>query len=207
MKSSHVLLALFAALIITPVAHGQDSATNQDEQQTEIKNKKGHEVATVSEELAEIPLRLEVLLSEFDGTHKVSSLPYSINILGTAIHDRRPRSASLRYGIKIPVGEGNQIQYQSIGTNIDCTAIQREDGAYRLDLRVSRQSLSSADSASGEASWKPGSSGPTPLPVLRSFDDEFTVVARLGQTVEGTSAADPVTGHILKIEVTLTAAK
>jgi hypothetical protein len=158
------------------------------------------------ETTSEVPLKLQVVLNEFDGTRKVSSLPYSVDILGTGLRDRR--TAHLRYGLRVPISEGeNQFTYQDVGTNIDCTAIQREDGTYRLDLTVERSSVSVPGKNGTDAASKAGSGVLTEHPTLLSFRDEFTVVAPIGQTVEGTSATDPLTGHVLKIDVMLTTLK
>jgi hypothetical protein len=182
------VLAIVAAFLVLP------AFLQAQQSQTEASR-------PAPETTSETPLKLHVVLSEFDGTKKISSLPYSMNILGTALRDRR--TAHLRYGLRVPIGT----VYQDIGTDIDCTAIQREDGTYRLDLTVVRSSVSMPGSNGTEAEWTPGHSGPTQSPVIRSFRDEFTVVAKVGQTMEATSAADPLTGHILKVEVMITSLK
>ncbi|MGH9734810.1 MAG: hypothetical protein ACRD8A_09505 [Candidatus Acidiferrales bacterium] len=191
MKPNRILAMIVLVFLGSPLALAQQSQTET--------SKPAPETTT------EVPLKLQVVLNEFDGTRKVSSLPYSMNILGTGLRDRR--EAKLRYGLRVPIGQGSSYTYQDVGTNIDCTAIQREDNTYRLDLIVERSSVSVPASNGTETEWKPGSSGPTPLPVIRAFRDEFTVIAPVGQTVEGTSAADPLTGHVLKIDVTLDALK
>jgi hypothetical protein len=191
-KPNKIFAMFLMVFLVAPLALAQQGQTDSNK--------------PAPETTSEVPLKLQVVLSEFDGTHKVSSLPYSMDILGTGLRDRR--TAHLRYGLRVPITAGeNQIVYQDVGTNIDCTAIQREDGTYRLDLTVERSSVSVPGSNETETAWKPGSSAPTRSPTLLSFRDEFTVVARLGQTVEGTSAADPLTGHVLRIDVTVTALK
>jgi hypothetical protein len=158
-----------------------------------------------AETASETPVRVQIVLSEFDGTRKIGSLPYSLNILGTGPRDRQ--YAHLRYGVRVPIvvgnGKGDSVTYQNVGTDIDCVAVQRDDGAYRLDLTIDRSSVSNGK----DADWKPGDSSPGPQPLIRSFRDDFAVVLKNGQTVEGTSAVDPVTGHVLKIDVTLTVLK
>jgi hypothetical protein len=194
-KSIRVFASIVVFLVAAPFLHGQEkqAATNMPPAET----------------ASEIPLRLQVVLTEFDGTRRISSLPYSLNILGTGLRDRQ--SAHLRYGVRVPIFVGttsnNSVTYQDVGTNIDCTAIRREDGTYRLDLAVERSSVSMPGSNGNETDWKPGDSRPSPQPLIRSFRDDFTVVMKSGQTVEGTSAVDPVTGHVLKIDVTLAALK
>jgi len=147
----------------------------------------------------EIPVKIQVVLTEFDGTQKISSLPYTLNMLAGG------RTAHLRFGVKVPIQVGSSTYtYQDVGTNLDAEADLREDGAYRLDLKVNRSSVTIPDKGTD---WKPGQSYTSTEPLIRSFSDEFTVVVKDGQTVQGTSAVDPVTGHILKVDVTLNTLK
>lgn len=167
--------------------------------------------SVAEQEAAEMPLNVQIVLTEFDGTRKVTSLPYSIHILGTGT--RNPQFANLRYGVRVPIAlasspnGGSSIQYEDVGTNIDCRAIRREDGTYRLDITTERSSVSTPNANGTETEWKPGNSRPSEQPLIRSFKDNFAVIVKDGQTVEGTSAADPVTGHVLKVDVTLTVLK
>jgi len=196
MKSTRILLALLLLLVCLPSINAQDT-------QGEASGKK----AAAETAPPEIPLKVQVVLTEFDGSQKISSLPYMLNMLGTG--PRNPHRAFLRYGVRVPIvtGSGNQVTYQDVGTNIDCSATQREEGDYRLDIGVERSSVSMPGSNGKETDWKPGDNSPGPQPLIRSFRDDFTVVVKNGQTAEGTSAVDPVTGHVLKIEVTLTVLK
>lgn len=222
MKSSHVLLALFAALIITPVAHGQDSATNQDEQQTEIKNKKGDEVTTVSE----IPVKILVVINEFEGAKKIATLPYTLYTLsaGPGSPFRHPVQGpreSMRYQLRIPIVTGTyqggasakgsplvntQYQFQDVGTDIDYTARTLPNDSYELDFTVDRTWASMPGAANDEVALERGSVV-TGQPILPHFRNSFVVVLKNGQTVEGASATDPVSGHVLKVDVTLTVLK
>jgi hypothetical protein len=151
----------------------------------------------------EIPLKVQVVLTEFDGAKKISSLPYTLNMLGTGPHNGHP--AQLRFGVKIPISTGSgQVTYQDVGTNIDGTAVLGENGQYRLDLLVDRSSVTMPNSG---ADWKPGQSYTSADPLVRSFRNNFTVILKDGQTVQGTYATDPVTGHVLKVDVTLNVLK
>lgn len=219
MKSSHVLLALFAALIITPVAHGQDSATNQDEQQTEIKNKKGHEVATVSETPTGVPVKILVVINEFEGEKKIGSLPYTLYTLtegpAAPFHPGGGLRESMRYQLRIPIVTGsfqagagndkavvnNQYMYQDVGTDIDYAAFTVGADSYELAFTVDRSWASVPDSSGQQNLLSTGH------PLLPHFRNNFVVMLKDGQTVEGASAADPVSGHVLKVDVTLTVLK
>ena len=45
------------------------------------------------------------------------------------------------------------------------------------------------------------------MPAFRSFKSNFTVLLRDGQTTQYTSAVDPVSGEVMKIDVTLNVIK
>lgn len=151
----------------------------------------------------EIPLKVQIVLSEFDGNQKISSLPYTLNMLATGPHDRQ--IAYIRVGVKVPVSTSQStFTYDDVGTNLDGRATVREDGSYRLDLTIDRSTVTMPNSGTD---WKPGQSYTNTEPLIRSFRDEFTLIMRDGQTVQGTSAVDPVTGHVLKVDVTLTVLK
>lgn len=198
MKSMRAFATIAVLLITVPVLHGQSAPSTKDK-------------LTPMETTSESPLKVQIVLTEFDGTQKINSLPYSMNILGTRWGDRQ--RAFLRYGVRVPIvvsdqaAGKNEITYQDIGTNIDCLAIQREDGTYRLDVTVERSSVAMPGPTENGADWKPGDSSPSSHPLIRSFRDDFTVIVKNGQTIEGTSAVDPVTGHVLKVDVTLTVLK
>jgi hypothetical protein len=191
-----MMIAVLA--LLTPALSAQEAKAGAD--------------STVAEKTTSgTPVRVQIVLTEFDGSRKISSLPYSIDILGGAIS--RAEFAHLRYGVRVPIAiasgsnGGNSITYQDVGTNIDCRAIQREDGTYRLDITTERSSVSTASPNGTETEWKPGNSRPSEQPLIRAFRDNFSVVVKDGQTVEGTSAVDPITGHVLKVNVTLTVLK
>lgn len=213
MKSVRILFAVLAAVLAmataSPASYAQDADANVKKTSQADSKEKGREGATVIDERPETPLRVQIVISEFDGTQKISSLPYALNLLGTRLQNRK--DAHLRFGVRVPIasGTGNQINYQDVGTNIDCEAIQRDDGEFRLDLTVDRSSFTIPSANAKEMDWKPGTgdSNPGPQPMIRSFRDDFTVIIRNGQTLEGTSAVDPVTGHVLKVEITLTVLK
>ena len=195
MRTTWVLSPVLLALLGLPLLHAQEAAKDAPSPTSK----------TGPEQKPEIPLKIQVTLSEFDGNQKISSLPYTIHTLGTDIHGRR--RDELRFGVRIPVEvSGGGFQYQDVGTNIDCQALTRDDGQYALDITIDRSSVMSASNGK-EADWKPGDPNLQAQPLLRHFRDEFVLVMRDGQTTEGVSAVDPATGHVLKVDVTLNVAK
>jgi hypothetical protein len=202
MKSARIVLATVTLLAI-PCLYAQDADTKAPRTtQTDVKEK-GQDDDATAVLTAGNPIRVQIVISEFDGTQKISSLPYAFNMLGTTLKARK--NARLRFGVRVPVSSGaDSFTYQDVGTNIDCEALQRDDGTYRLDLTVDRSSITMPMKSTD---WKPGETNPSTQPLIRSFRDDFTVVAKPGQTIEGTSAVDPVSGHVVKVEVTLNALK
>ncbi|HMD31478.1 MAG TPA: hypothetical protein VKG84_06185, partial [Candidatus Acidoferrales bacterium] len=103
MKKIRMLLVLLAAAVVLPVARAQEKAPQTPS-----------ESATA--------YRVQVVLSEFDGTNKLSSMPYTIPIAQMAGEPRT--QGSLRVGIRVPVnssakGAENSFQYVDIGMNLE----------------------------------------------------------------------------------------
>ena len=146
------------------------------------------------------PLKVQVVLSKFRGETKVASLPYT---LPCNADDRL--LTHLRMGIEVPVlttpKEGPAAyQYRSVGTNIDCRASAVEDGRFRLEMTIEHSSIYPT----------PDDTARTPVgtgPLFRTFRTGFVPILRDGQTMQYTVATDPVSGEVMKIDVTLTALK
>lgn len=211
MKLSRILLIVLALLLALPLLRAQDASQDQKSDTVEVKDKKGHGVTTVSPTPSGVPLKILVVISEFDGSRKVSSLPYTLYTMAVR-PDQGRHSSKLRYNIRVPIGTPSNYSIQNVGTNIDCTAYEQDTNEYRLEFSVDRTWISvlGADEkiamtrglTSAEQSSVPAL--PPPVP---SFGDDFTIVLKNGQNTEGVSAVDPVTGHVLKIDVTLTVLK
>jgi len=150
-----------------------------------------------------IPLKVQIVLSEYDGTKKISSLPYTLDV--NAVTNRGAVWTHLRLGVRVPIrtGAGSQVQYTDFGTNIDCSARALADGTYRLDLTTERSSVSLAGAAKGME----GLQVPNSQPIIRNFRVSNTIILRDGQSDDSTIATDPVSGHLMRISVTLHAVK
>ena len=159
---------------------------------------------------APIPLKVTVVLSRFQGEKRVSSMPYVLGVMASG-WGAGPKTA-LRMGVEVPVaqtrittdgkpGPVSSYSYRDVGTNIDCGATFDESrpGIFQLALTVS-------DSSVGLDSPKRAGSGDGPvaadLPSFRNFNSSFTALLRDGQTMQYTSATDPVSGEVMKIDVT-----
>jgi len=170
-----------------------------------------------------VPAKLQIVLTEYDGNKKISSMPYSIPF----ILARTPLTSSLRLGVRVPVntttsktGENSlQWQYVDVGTNIDVSDIDYRmnhvvapPGRFSVDIKIDRSSLyvPSRDKdghIDGGKDWTAGEPPPGNEPMIRQFRGDVTLLLRDGQESEATVATDPLTGRVLKVEATLTVLK
>jgi hypothetical protein len=161
------------------------------------------------------PVKLQILLSEYDGTKKIANLPYTMPLIVAG----KPSGAysTLRIGVKVPVTTSDsktgdtQIQYIDVGTNIDARVAHAGDGKYQLDLKVDRSSLyvtsHDQDGKIAGKEWSDGEAPPSTPPLVRQYRGDVGMFLREGQPTEGTVATDPLTGHVFKVEVTLNLVK
>ncbi len=151
-----------------------------------------------------IPLKVEIVLSEYAGTKEVSRLPYTLAV--NAVSDHQPDWVHLRMGVRVPIavavggssGLSAQFQYQDVGTNIDCAANTLPQGTFKLELTVVRTSVDLSHQGKGA-----GVSLASGQPIVRQFRVSNALVLRDGQTDTSTIATDPVSGHVLRVTVTL----
>jgi Flp pilus assembly secretin CpaC len=145
-----------------------------------------------------VPLKVQIVVSEYDGTKKISSLPYTLDV--NAVTNRDAEWTHLRLGVRLPIRTGaGQMQYTDVGTNIDCSAQALADGTYKLNLTTERSSVS----LSGAAKEVEGLQVANSQPIIRNFRVSNTPILRDGQSDESTIATDPVSGHLMRISVTL----
>lgn len=141
--------------------------------------------------------RLFITLTETDGAKTTANLPYVLN--GIALSDGAGVPASIRMGIRVPIQTSpTQLQYQNIGTDIDCSARVVEPGRLSLRLSVRRSSVR-IDEATAE-----GSAGRAPgQPVMQEFSGASEILLRDGQGQQITLATDPHSGRVLKVDAKL----
>jgi hypothetical protein len=154
-----------------------------------------------------VPLKVTVTFNEYDGDKKVSSLPYALFLKADESSHFVGR---VRMGVRVPIWMGakdSAIQYQDVGSNLDCFAQAAEDSKYVLDLSLERSSIYPSSNSKDEypAASKPEDQ-PHP-PLLRTFRANLVLMLRDGQTTQNTIATDPLNGHIVKVEVTLNVVK
>src|SRR5262249_28725835 len=126
-----------------------------------------------------------------------------------------PQRARVQMGVEVPVtvtqlpqGEGKtapvtSFQYRNVGTNINCSGQTLGDGFYQLVLVVENSSV-----YQGPESRSPGAAPDVPVgtgdrPLFRSFSVDLNPVLRDGESVQTVASTDPVSGEVVKIDVSI----
>jgi hypothetical protein len=157
-----------------------------------------------------VPIKIQVTFSEYDGDRKVGSLPYVLN--HNAEVNRETRT-SLRMGIRVPIitaapnAADSRVQYQNVGTDIDCWVRLDLAGTFRTTFELRRSSLYTPGADSRQIEWKPNDPAMPGNPFFREFSGRVDALLRDGQSTQTTMATDPVSGRILRVDVTLTVIK
>jgi hypothetical protein len=150
------------------------------------------------------PLRIQVTISRFEGERKVATMPYSL-IVNAGDRDNR---VALRMGVAVPIAtmgkDGPITTVHDIGTNMDCTATPADAGRFRVTLAVNHSSVYEGDERHLQSAVpRAGNSAQ----LVRSFTSSFSLLLRNGETGQSIAATDPVTGEVMKIDVSLTVVK
>lgn len=175
----------------------------------------GQEKARTAEEPGPITqLKLQIVLTEMDGTKKISSLPYVLHVLASeGDFVSRQMSTLLRTGFRVPMSTGsskdNTSTYQliDVGTNIDASARSLGDGRYKLHLTVDRSTVVPTGGEDKSAQGMANQELRDAVPLIRQFRNSFELLMREAQTVQATVASDPANGHILMMDVTINVEK
>jgi hypothetical protein len=153
------------------------------------------------------PLRVQVVFNEYDGDKKVGSLPYTLLVNA----DDRGAPAAVRMTFHVPVstssdGGAKHVGQYALTTNLDGHAEKTDDGRFLLRLSLEKSSIYLAG-----ANQKPASLGGSEVsandPVQQDFRTQVNLLVRDGQTIQSTVATDQVSGHVLKIDVTVNSIK
>jgi hypothetical protein len=157
-------------------------------------------------------LRVQLVIGRFQGEKRLASFPYTLLVPARPLGVGGSRTR-MRMGVDTPVptstmvGDAKNatattsIQYRNVGTNIDCSANDLDNGRYQLSLNVENSSaLAGMDDHSGRLDL-------AGLPLFRRFETALDLVLRDGQSVQTVASTDPVTGEVVKIDVTLSVVK
>ena len=166
------------------------------------------------EPVATTPIKLQIVFAEFDGDKKVKSLPYTIYHNSSHNSILQTDFTKLRIGSRVPVVTGSgggaaQFQYLDIGTNLDCRTVRTEDGKFLAQLSVERSWIEGdtpTQLSTSAAQQNPGADT-FREPIIRNIRSDLYLSLRDGQTIETTAATDPISGRVVRIEVTLNVQK
>lgn len=195
-KTKYVVGSIAALLFIAALGPGQEQSSSP-------------EAAN-----AITPLQVTIIFNEYDGSKRVSSLPYQM-VCNARPHATPVDTSSLRLGLRVPIATGSlksgnenvQWQYQDVGTDIDCTASTDPDGRFLIVLGLQRHVVYPPNQSSTPTEWQPGSPLPD-HPIMGGFEARVkNLLLRDGETVQAATAADPVSGHVWKIDVSLKVGK
>jgi len=195
MKKTGLAVLFTILVLVVPHLWAQDKAKSPDAAKPAATEK----VIT--------PLRVQVVFTEFDGDKKISNLPYTVLLNAD---DRGPQAA-VRMGLRVPIETSagtttRQFQYQDLGINLDGHAEKTDDGRFLLRLSVEKSSAYTP-STNQKSSSTGGIEISSGQPIIQSFRSQVNLLVRDGQTIQSTVATDPVTGHVLKVDVTLSVIK
>jgi len=210
------VFGLVAALTfgVVDTARGQDDAAKKNEQAAEAaKERDQGKAQAVRDDLQRlVPLSVDVMVTRYQGDKKISSMPYMLAVNANKLGQAGP--ALLRMGARVPVPTiaappgspagpagpmPGPVNYQDIGTNIDCTAKVVDQG---FELRISVSDTSVYANIQDNATPTVGN-----MPVFRSYQSTNTLVLKDGQSREFTAATDRVSGEVIRIGVTLRVVK
>jgi hypothetical protein len=131
------------------------------------------------------------------GESTTATRPYTVALHADA------GSAHVFVGLQVPITvfekDGPSNLVKSAGVDAQVSVATLLDGRYRLDAKFEEDSLL-ATGAGTEATTAGGN------PILRAVKGQSTVTLREGETVPFASAVDPVTGDVVRVDLTVTAA-
>jgi hypothetical protein len=158
---------------------------------------------------ASVPVRLLIVFTRYQGDKKVASFPCAIQMNA---NERRP--GKLRMGTQVPLryeGKDNpgNVVYKNVGNNLDCHVDSVDAERFRVSCSLEQSSAYTEGAAGPSASGQrqAGQYADATPPLLRTFSSEAAVILKDGQTTQHSMATDPVSGEMLKVDVTLTVLK
>ncbi|MGB9465042.1 MAG: hypothetical protein WBR10_08010 [Candidatus Acidiferrum sp.] len=188
-------------------AFGASQLFGQDKEKT-AETSKAVETQKPSEAQKTVtPLRVQIVFNEYDGDKKTSSLPYTLLVNAD---DKGPQAA-VRIGLKVPIeissGAAKSFQYQDLSINLDGRAEKTEDGRFLLRLNVEKFGVYVPDQSQRPSGVEGRVEIFSGQPIIQNFRSQVNLIVRDGQTIQSTVATDPITGHVVKVDVTLNVIK
>lgn len=142
--------------------------------------------------------RLDFSFNEFEGDKKINTRHYSMNLTSD-------QSNEIKIGSRVPIttfmnrkegGEGQEIQYLDVGTNL-WAKLRPIENSDEEELVV-RSEVSSLDLSAQ------GASGPTADPAIRQIKIEGSTILVEGKPLIVSSMDDPTSKRQFQLEVTVT---
>lgn len=162
---------------------------------------------------ASVMLKLQVTISRYMGTTKVSSQPYSLSLIPN-------ESGSIRMGTEVPVPTSTStatttttaagervttptVSYtlQQVGTQIDGNATIQPDGRYKIRITVTDRSVVTAAQATEQGARVAN------VPAFRNVVFNSTIYLGDGQSTQFSDAPDKVSGENFRVDVSLAVQK
>ena len=190
------VVSLLLLGMLSPIVLAQDKPKSDDKAKVEAPS---------------TPIKVQIVFSEFEGDKKTKSLPYVMYINAPDLTELRSGWTKFRIGSRLPIYVGkNEMQYMDVGTNVDARAAYTGEGHVLLQLILERSwvegevsvPITKSDTAPADLSG-----GHFQEPIIRGFKSELDMKLRDGQPVESTMATDPISGKVVKVEISFTVVK
>jgi hypothetical protein len=157
-----------------------------------------------------IPLKITITISRYQGERRTSSFPYTLSMsLDPGVRNGQA-IATRRVGIKVPVTTASapqpggtpvpKIEYQDVGTQIDCVGKAAGDGRFKLDVTIDDSTVVD-DTPQSKTNAQIG------RPTFRSFRTSESIMLRDGESGELSRTPDPMTGDVVRVDVALNVVK
>jgi hypothetical protein len=198
MRTSSVQVASLLLLgMLSPIVLAQDKPKAADKATADVPT---------------TPIKLQIVFAEYEGEKKVKSLPYSMYMNAPDANDFKPSTwVKFRIGSRLPIYVGkNEMQYMDVGTNVDARSAYNSDGNVSLQITLERSWVDgqvSVPVTKSDTSLPDSSGGHFEEPIIRGFKSELDMKLHVGQPVESTVATDPISGKVVKVEISFTVVK
>jgi hypothetical protein len=197
MRTASVQIASLLLLgILSPVVLAQDKPKTDDKSKVEVLT---------------TPIKVQIVFTEFEGDKKIKSLPYVMYMNAPDSSELRAGWVKFRIGSRLPIYVGkNEMQYMDVGTNVDARSAYTGDGHVLLQMTLERSWVEgevSVPMTKSDSSPSDPSGGHFQEPIVRGFKSELDLKLREGQPVESNMATDPISGRVLKVEISFAVVK
>jgi hypothetical protein len=197
MRTGSVQIASLLLLgILSPGVLAQDKPKTDDRTKVEVQT---------------TPIKVQIVFTEFEGDKKIKSLPYVMYMNAPDSSELRAGWVKFRIGSRLPIYVGkNEMQYMDVGTNVDARSAYTGDGHVLLQMTLERSWVEgevSVPMTKSDSSPSDPSGGHFQEPIVRGFKSELDLKLREGQPVESNMATDPISGRVLKVEISFAVVK